>query len=341
MSTVADSAHAPVSGENAWRRVLRATQSTWREGRGLDAAEITVGGARRRLGSRLTDHDAEAGRNFLTETTWQRVQKELEANEAAPSAARKMMTATRLKDNLLSSQPLCFNLFAELSADLGLATRALRLVWPDVIGRVEAIEFEWSPGRDDETYLGNRSAFDVAVFYSAAGGRRGILGIEVKYHEDLRAVGGELRDRAVEVAHDAGLPLDVADPTWSRAPLNQLLLDHLLALSITQHQKRPWGTADFCLLYPAVNAACHAAVAEYRGRLGYLPAFHATTLETLIGALRSTTEEPWVEAFHDRYLAYGRAFFVGQGIERPLRRADAVRDWARSLRHSGIGSDEL
>ena len=320
MNTVAHSAHEPVSGDNAWQRALRATQSTWREGRGLDAAEISVGDTRRLLGSRLTEQDAEAGHNFLTDTTWQRVQEELETNEAAPVGARKVMEPGRLKANLLSSQPLCFNLFAELAADLGLATRALRLVWPEVVGRVDAIEFEWSPGRDDQAYLGNRSAFDVAVFYSAAGGRRGILGIEVKYHEDLRAVGGELRDRAVEVAHDAGLPLDVADPAWNRAPLNQLLLDHLLALSITQHQERPWGTADFCLLYPAVNAACHAAVAEYRGRLGYVPAFHAITLEALIGALRSTTEEPWVETFHDRYLAYERAFRVDQGIRRFVRR---------------------
>jgi hypothetical protein len=174
----------------------------------------------------------------------------------------------RLKANLLSSQPLCFNLFAELAADVGLATRALRLVWPHLIGRVEAVEFEWSPGRNDEAYLGNRSAFDVAVFHSDEGGRRGVLGFEVKYHEDLRAVGGEVRDRAVEVARQGGLALNEADPAWSQAPLNQLLLDHLLALSITQHREQGWGTADFCLLFPAVNAACHASVAEYRARWG-------------------------------------------------------------------------
>jgi hypothetical protein len=226
----------------------------------------------------------------------------------------------RLKANLLSSQPLCFNLFAELAADVGLATRALRLVWPHLIGRVEAVEFEWSPGRNDEAYLGNRSAFDVAVFHSDEGGRRGVLGFEVKYHEDLRAVGGEVRDRAVEVARQGGLALNEADPAWSQAPLNQLLLDHLLALSITQHREQGWGTADFCLLFPAVNAACHASVAKYRARLGYVPTFNALTLETLVGALRSTTDAPWVQAFDERYLAYERAFSVDQGLQRPLRR---------------------
>lgn len=318
MGSITAPAHAPVSGDSSWQRVLRATQSTWREDRGLEAPEISVGGARRRLGSRLTDADAESGHNFLTGAVWQRVQTELADNESAAPAERKVLEPGRLKANLLSSQPLCFNLFAELAVDLDLATRALRLVWPHLIGRVEAIEFEWSPGRGDEDYLGNRSAFDVAVFHSKGDGRRGVLGIEVKYHEDLRAVGGEVRDRALEVAAQAGLGLDGADPAWGQAPLNQLLLDHLLALSINQHDQRTWGTAEFCLLFPTVNAACHAALASYRGHLGYVPAFHALTLETLVGALRSTTDAAWVEAFHHRYLAYDRAFRVEQGLQRPV-----------------------
>lgn len=64
-----------------------------------------------------------------------------------------------LRTNLLSSQPLAFNLFAPLASDLALATRALRLVFQELVRRVDEVSFEWRPGRGDEELLGNHSAF--------------------------------------------------------------------------------------------------------------------------------------------------------------------------------------
>ena len=45
------------------------------------------------------------------------------------------MTSARLCGDMLSSQPLCFNLFGELALDLDLATEVLSLVWPRRIER--------------------------------------------------------------------------------------------------------------------------------------------------------------------------------------------------------------
>ena len=310
--------HAAVKDDSSWQRVLRATQSTWREQQGLDPARLIVGGGERLLGSRLTPEDAEAGRNFLTETIWRRVQAELEANTQAAGADKKVLQPDRLKANLLSSQPLCFNLFAELDEDRRLATRAFRLLWPTRVRDVQHIEFEWSPGRGDDAFLGNRSAFDVAVFHTRPDGDRGVLGIEVKYHENLKAAAGKIRDVARTVAEEAGLSIEIANPEWERAPLNQFLLDHLLALSIAKHPDQPYGDAEFCLIYPAGNLACANALGAYRSRLG-ASAFESRTLEQVVGALRMCTDAPWVGDLAHRYLGYHRAFEVGQGLERPPR----------------------
>ena len=44
---------------------------------------------------------------------------------------------------------MCFNLFGDLAADLGLADRAVHTWWPDVPGTVSDIRFAHSPGRLD------------------------------------------------------------------------------------------------------------------------------------------------------------------------------------------------
>lgn len=140
-----------------------------------------------------------------------------------------------------------------------------------------------------------------------------MLGIEVKYHENLRSEAGEIRHGARAVAERAELPVELGDPVWRRAPLNQFLLDHLLALSITHHPSKPYGDADFCLVYPAGNLACAKALADYRSRLG-ASAFESRTLEQIVGALRMCTDSEWVNDFADRYLGYQRAFEVDRGL---------------------------
>ena len=246
-------------GEAGWRQMLRATQSTWREQAGLAAGADRHGEP---LGSALTSHDAEAGRNFLTDTIWERVQSDLQ-HAAAAAPPKPVLRRDRLLGNLLSSQPLCFNLFAELDTRTGrrLITKAARLLWPGVVDQITKVEFEWSPGRDDKAFLGNRSAFDVALFHTTPDDGTGVIGIEVKYHEDLTGTAGDLRARAVEVAEAAGI--DATKPKYQQGRLNQLLLDHLLALSIGQHPEQPFGRARFVLLYPAANPACARATAEY------------------------------------------------------------------------------
>jgi hypothetical protein len=75
----------------------------------------------------------------------------------------KLYGKPRIFNDLLSSQPLAFNLFGEWQADLGLASRVIETMSGGRFCEVAAVEFEQSPGRSDPRYTGDRSAFDVFI----------------------------------------------------------------------------------------------------------------------------------------------------------------------------------
>jgi len=88
----------------------------------------------------------------------------------------------RLMANLLSSMPLCFNLFGHLRANMSDAASPLSRIFNLDIAEVNLIEAEWAPS-PRENYLNDRTAFDAYVEYITNDGRRGFLGVETKYTE--------------------------------------------------------------------------------------------------------------------------------------------------------------
>jgi hypothetical protein len=209
--------HAVVAGDRPWQRRLRLLQSIWREEQGLAPGTHPRGAADGRLlGSRLALPAAERDlSNYLTDAIKQVVREELDS--PATRDEGKLFSEPRIYDDLLSSQPLCFNLFAELKADLDRATALGRHLWPDRVDRVTRIEFEHSPGRDDETYLGNRTAFEAYLEHTTPDGGEGFVAIEVKYHESLEVSAAENRDRISQVAR-ASDSFDDASLTALRTP---------------------------------------------------------------------------------------------------------------------------
>jgi len=170
--------HVLIEADSPAQASMRLMQSLWRDEMGWPAGEHR--GAP--LGSRIVMPDARDNlANYMTPQVRDLVREEVEG----PKATGKLYSKPRIYDNLLSSQPLCFNLFGELALDLSLATTVCRTLWPNDVEEVTSVEFEWSPGRNDERYLGNRSAFDVIIFHTSLDGGDGFVGIEVKYHENM------------------------------------------------------------------------------------------------------------------------------------------------------------
>src|SRR5262249_4163966 len=138
----------------------------------------------------------------------------------------KLYREPRIFEDLLSSQPLCFNLFAELQRDLDLASRLLA----DLLGEpglvLTALECEHSPGRGDSGFTADGSALAVCVVYRRPSGGTGFVGIEVKYAENLDTPPARHRRRYEQVADAMGVFLPEARERLRRSRLEQLWRDH-------------------------------------------------------------------------------------------------------------------
>ena len=295
----------PNTDQHDYQWKLRLLQSHWRTKKGLPMKYEKARGAE------LPEAEAEQTLdNYLTETIRRVVKEEVEGEES--KRERKVYQRPRIYNHLLSSQPLCFNLFGELAEDFDLAAQVLGdMSSKGRVTRVTAIKFEWSPGRGDRRYLGDGTAFDVYVTYENAMGQRGFLGIEVKYHENLKEKGENYyRRRYDEVAAEMGCFHEERLATlrqvgWRRvSALQQLWRDHLL---MGVHRKvNKFDDACSVFLYPEVNTTCAAVAADYRQCLRDPHTFEAWTLEAFVACLRQHTDADWVQLFYDRYLDLNR-----------------------------------
>lgn len=279
--------------ELSWQQRLRLGQALWREAKGYPLTEYR--GEKR--GNHVdAEYAAETMCNFLSPAAMKAARDELDR-----SVPDRMMIESRMLGNLLSSQPLCFNLFADLAADLDLASEWGRLMWPGRVERITNIGYEYSPGRGDERYLGNKTAFDVFIQYLTPSGGKGFIGIEVRYHEDLKGSQNDVRERALEVAEQSNSFANPTSTDLTSQPLSQFYLDHLLALSMLQVDS-DWEDGFFVLLYPAANQACVQASKGYIAQLSSEDTWQALTMEVAIKRMGEVTNDPWVRDFTDRYL---------------------------------------
>lgn len=296
-----------VAGEPGWQRRLRLLQALWREEQGLPPGMHKGTGGSRSLGSRLAMPEAEQTLgNYLTDPVRALLRAEVEGEPAATLG--KVYATPRIYDDLLSSQPLCFNLFGELKAEPGhrLATQVFRHLWPERVKQVTRIEFEHSPGRDDPTYTDNRSAFDVYIEHTTPDGGKGFVGIEVKYHENLQVKAAEVRPRLQQVADKAGIFATEHLDELQKPPLQQVWFDHLLALSMLDADDG-WTTGLFVLLHPVANPACYRVGNRYQQVLSGTDTFQRMTLDEFTAALQLHSPADWINAFRHRYLEYERA----------------------------------
>lgn len=288
--------HVLIKADNPFQRRARLLQSLWREGLGY---EMGMHGSVP-LGSRLAMPFAETTlSNYLTETIREVVRQEVIER---PAGRGQLYARPRIFNDLLSSQPLCFNLFGELSRDLALASRVFSNLTGGRVSRVMSIWFEHSPGRGDLRYTGDHSAFDVYVEFLTPVGGRGFIGIEVKYHESMADKPSTHKARYDEVAEQMGVFPREHRPLLREAPLQQIWRDHLLAGSL----KRCDGFDDgfFAFVYPRENDRCSGAIIAYRSCLVNDESMVVWTLEEIIGCIKKLTAEAWPDEVIRRYLAF-------------------------------------
>ena len=214
-----------------------------------------------------------------------------------------MIDEDRLWCNLLSSMPLCFNLFGCFHESPKSATNAVKKWWPDTPGSVSEIRFEWSPGRMNPEYLNNKSAFDAAFILDLDNSCRGVVGVETKYHEHCKKEDPpkkEKEERYKQVMHNSQIFKDEAFNLIFGTELQQILQDHLLALSMIQNAAENWEWVKFVLVYPEMNSSYNDAASRYSDLLLDPTTFEHKTIESLLNDSVFSSEQ--VVAFRDRYI---------------------------------------
>ena len=297
--------HVSVPDDSRFRAAARLLQALWREERSLPiGSHRDMKGTRRKLGSRIHARSGTAGANFLFPEIADLARRELIYREVGA-----FIDEDRLMTNLLSSQPLCFNLFGALKLDMEKANLLFRSLFPDYVQHVQAIQFEHSPGRGNPAFTQDGSAFDVFVSCVTPDGEAAFIAIEMKYSETLMSAPlAALRPRYDELSATLPVFRDPAAPALRQAPLQQLWREHMLSRAMVDNCRYSQGR--FVVIYPEQNLSCEAATNAYQRQLvspdPAVTGFQAVTLESCVASLKAVGDDRTASALHARYLDFGR-----------------------------------
>jgi hypothetical protein len=250
-------------------------------------------------GNMLTASDAERGLNFL-----------------APDIARLardrvrqgggVVEPFRLFRNMLSSQPMCFNLFGPLALDPQYAKAVVSALVHEPLRVVNHVIFEWAPTPCAE-YLGDSTAFDAFIEYTTVAGELCAIGIETKLTEPFsrQPYDGPKYRRWMKRPDS---PWREDGPQVALVKHNQLWRDHLLTVALRCHPKSTYFKTRLMLVRHPEDSECERVLRGYRELLNDdddslvdVPLDRAVSIWE--AADHSGIWRKWAEDFRTRYLA--------------------------------------
>jgi len=225
----------------------------------------------------------------------------------------------RLLLNLLSSQPLAFNLFLPLKWDnYETATQIFKNLFPDLqIASVTKIKLEYVPGDEypEKRKKIDNSCFDVYLEYINVNREKGGVGFEVKYTESFSKTDfNKLEDTApskVRYKHaikEYGSQFfEQFEQEYLGPRYNQLFRNQLLT-HVSQHNDSDLKSCIQMVLHSANDTKCISAVKGFDQLLHRGSDFRAMTIEDLVSAVLLTTKNEAIKEvylqIHDRYCNY-------------------------------------
>jgi hypothetical protein len=285
------------------RQRLRLHQARWREAHGHPIGSQPIapkpGQAVRPVGSRLpVDYARETGASFVTDAAREAARARTSTIEPNQSFDHQRFWA-----DLLWSPAAAVNLFGDLAAKPALADRAVHTWWPDAPGVVSAVRFTHSPGWLDPAYLKSLRAFAAAFVLDLDDGTHGIVGVEVKYHERAKTEIPKPQNlpRYLAVARRSGaFARGATKSVEGKSDLAVMWLEHLLLLSMLQHESGTWSWGRYVVVHPEGNEDTAGMCARYRELLADPSTFASMTLEELLAAKALPAKT--TAALRERYL---------------------------------------
>lgn len=289
----------PPKSDGPFRRAMRRQQNKWRE-----TQELSYATDNHAYGNLLTTTDGDAGKNFSSPEIFGLVEKRI--------ADGPGVEPNRCKYNLLSSQPMAFNLFGPLCLDPELAQYLLHPLLPGGVNKA-SVTIEWAPSPREE-YLKDHTSFDVAIWYTTApvehgpDGKSAFAGIEVKLSEPFSPQPyGSADGRYDAKCQDPNIWHNQDISILSASKFNQIWRTHMLAQAMQNAGDAILATA--VILHHSGDTKCTEAVVDYKKLLQ--PHAQDTLLHCTIGKLvaqwsgllaaRPNIDRTWLDWFMNRY----------------------------------------
>lgn len=256
-----------------------------------------------------------SGKNFLTGYAFRYAQERV-----ASRKKYETIEEDRLFNNLLSSQPMAFNLFCPLREMLEkspeAATAAIKAALPMYpIHSVTDVDLEFIP-EDYAELSGDKSAMDAIIRFVDGIGQKGFIAIETKYSENLGTnvalEKGTNKPRAKSLETVRQLKCfepDIEDRiTKGQLKLTQIYRNFLLSESYGSR----YGLDSYSIiLAPADHPSTQKEVDSLRDELReeYKNKIGSISLEDFVERIIKNCPEEYkdvFERFRDRYLAFDK-----------------------------------
>lgn len=278
--------------DNAFRRRVRLHQSWYRD----VVLDVPYGSGPRKssktlYGNMLTADSACEGLNFISSEIFTLAKNRL--NER-----RGGVEPFRLLRNMLSSQPMSFNLFGPVALNPDFNTKLVQSIWGSHIEKVTDVKFEWAPTPIRE-YLNDRTAFDVFIEYESSTGP-GFIGIETKLSEEI-ASKKRVKPEYTRWMSEDGPWKSNAYPQCSERLYNQLWRNHLLSWALVNQRASEYVHGFSTIVRHQDDLQCKNAVNGYRALLRDKESFTSIDLQTFVLAWCDILPD-WADHFKSRYV---------------------------------------
>lgn len=224
----------------------------------------------------------------------------------------------RLCENLLSSQPLAFNIFLPLKWDsYELVTEVFKELFPFLeIQKITDIKLEYVPGdendNDNRLIIIDKSCFDVFIEFVNIKNTKSCIGIEAKYTEtfsntDFNKAIGDKKERYLKAISKYNQQFDkeysekYLNPTYNQLFRNQLIVEEV-------KQKTEYQNCIQIVLFSLEDTKCVDAIKGFKEMVKLENSFSELTIEQLLKKLiAKDTDKTRKELFYqvyDRYCNY-------------------------------------
>jgi hypothetical protein len=289
-----DAAELRVASDGARVARYRAHQSRYREAVLQVGPGPRPGSPDRRVGSMLRADDVEVrpALNFVDAAAYRHAVDRADAVQIEGGT----LESDRLFHNLMSSMPMCFNIFGTLGGQPAFLDVVRELFDPEATRIVDAVG-EVRP----TVALGDRTAFDAFVRYECADGVRRFVGVETKYTEPFSAT---VYDTATyrETTDSSGWFRTGAAEALRVSATNQLWRGLLLAALV---ERDTGAQGRYVVVAPGDDSGASSAVGSVAAWLTEPGRLSLVTLEQLVTAASATADSAlhqWAAAFARRYI---------------------------------------